>query len=153
MCHLVVLAFPSTINHSSGTPASFDLIKIFKKKNSFPCFFFESCWSFVFVSSRARNSVRTIHMTSHVQWALRVLLSAFVLVHTIFTTSLGPCSLLLMSPVPQLDPSLWFLKAGSAHLDSLFGHWLCWPGCGWQVHPSPPLLVSRPHSPAFHEVS
>lgn len=50
MCHLVVLAFPSVINHRHGTPASFDLIKILKKEKVF-LVFIQNCWSFISVSS------------------------------------------------------------------------------------------------------
>lgn len=52
MCHLVVLAFPGAINHSHGTLASFDLIKILKKEKVF-LVFIEKGWSFVSVSSGA----------------------------------------------------------------------------------------------------
>lgn len=50
MCHLVVLAFPSAINHNHGTLASFDLIKILRKEKVF-LVFIEKGWSFVSVSS------------------------------------------------------------------------------------------------------
>ena len=41
MCHLVVLVFPSAINHSHRILASFDLIKIFRERKSFPCFYWD----------------------------------------------------------------------------------------------------------------
>lgn len=50
MCHLVVLAFPSAINHSHRTPASIDLIKMLKKGKVF-LVFIENLWSFVSASS------------------------------------------------------------------------------------------------------
>lgn len=49
MCHLVVLAFPSAINHRHGIPASFDLIKILKEKSFLA--FIKNYWSLVSVSS------------------------------------------------------------------------------------------------------
>lgn len=52
MRHLVVLAFPGAINHSHGTLASFDLIKILEKEKVF-LVFIEKGWSFVSVSSGA----------------------------------------------------------------------------------------------------
>lgn len=52
MCHLVVLAFPGAINHSHGTLASFDLIKILKKEKVFLVFIGKG-WSFLSVSSGA----------------------------------------------------------------------------------------------------
>lgn len=67
MCHLVVLAFPSAINHSHGTLASFDLIKIVKKEKV-SLFFIGKGWSFLSLFHLGPLVVWPTHIKSHSEY-------------------------------------------------------------------------------------